>query len=203
MDERALIAVLVGTDHHPFDRLVGWVSELALAEEWEWFVQHGSTTLPSNLSGVRMLDVDELQKLLGRASAVVTHGGPGLIMEARASGHRPVVVPRDPRLGEHVDAHQQHFAHRLARSDLIDLANDPEALRDAITRQVERGRQPATHRASAHEASSRLGAMVDAMLAARGATPVRHGLSRVGGRSAGEVASGVRSSERRRPRRRG
>ena len=42
-----------------------------------------------------MLGVDQLAELLLSADAVVTHGGPGLIMEARAAGHCPIVVPRD------------------------------------------------------------------------------------------------------------
>jgi UDP-N-acetylglucosamine transferase subunit ALG13 len=100
-----LVAVLVGTDHHPFDRLLGWVSDIADRGPARWFVQHGSTSLPTGLPGAPMLAPAALHDLLVRADAVVCHGGPGLIMEARALGHRPVVVARDPGLGEHVDDH--------------------------------------------------------------------------------------------------
>jgi UDP-N-acetylglucosamine transferase subunit ALG13 len=70
----------------------------------------------------------EIADLLDRASAVVTHGGPGTIMDARSHGHTPIVVPRDPRLGEHVDDHQQRFARFLARSGMIVTAYDVDEL---------------------------------------------------------------------------
>ena len=81
------IVDLLGTDHHPFDRLVRWVADLNTVGDAEWFVQHGSTRLPRGLAGCAMLKNDALRDLLTDADAVVTHGGPGLIMEARDAGH--------------------------------------------------------------------------------------------------------------------
>jgi UDP-N-acetylglucosamine transferase subunit ALG13 len=131
MVDLPLVAVLLGTDHHPFNRLLSWVADDGCRPA-RWFVQHGSTPLPPGLTGAPMLRVDELSDLLVRADAVVTHGGPGLIMEARAAGHRPVVVPRDPGLHEHVDWHQQRFTARLASAGTIRLALQREEFVDAV-----------------------------------------------------------------------
>ena len=57
---------------------------------------------------------DQLAEWARRASVVITHGGPGSVMLALSSGHRPVVIPRDPAFDEHVDDHQLRFAHWLA-----------------------------------------------------------------------------------------
>ena len=123
-----LVAVMVGTDHHRFDRLMTWVAELADSGAYRFFVQHGATPLPGPLDGSPMLRPDRLSVLLDTASAVVTHAGPGCIMDARSHGHVPIVVPRDPHLGEHVDDHQQRFARFIARSRMVVTADDRESL---------------------------------------------------------------------------
>ena len=130
-----LVAVFVGTDHHRFDRLLGWVAALH-GRDLRFCVQHGFTPLPSNLVGAPMLDPAEIDDLLGRASAVVTHAGPGSIMDARDHGHVPVVVARDPRLAEHVDDHQQRFVRHLEGLGMVAAAHDAvqfeEKLRVAV-----------------------------------------------------------------------
>jgi UDP-N-acetylglucosamine transferase subunit ALG13 len=146
---RPLVAVLLGTDCHRFDRLVGWVRELAWDPRIEWFVQHGSTPLPGELRGTPLLGVTDLDVLLGRAQAVVTHGGPGLIMESRSHGHQPVVVPRDPTRDEHVDTHQQRFVARLAAAGLCTVADSPGALGGAVERAIVTGRSEARRPTSA------------------------------------------------------
>ncbi|GGO75282.1 glycosyltransferase [Nocardioides deserti] len=132
MTTAPLVAVLLGTDHHPFDRLVTWVQEVRRATGADVFVQHGATALPADVPGAAMLGTGELLGLLDRATAVVTHGGPGLIMEARAAGHVPVVVPRDPRLGEHVDDHQQRFVARIGGTGLVAAAPQLPLFRRAV-----------------------------------------------------------------------
>jgi UDP-N-acetylglucosamine transferase subunit ALG13 len=137
---RPLVAVLLGTDCHRFDRLVEWVRELAWDPRTEWFVQHGCTPLLPGLQGQPLLESFELERLLGRADAVVTHGGPGLIMESRSHGHLPVVVPRDPARQEHVDAHQQQFVARIGAAGLCIPVDGPGALGSAVDRAIAAGR---------------------------------------------------------------
>jgi UDP-N-acetylglucosamine transferase subunit ALG13 len=153
----ASVLTIVGTDHHPFDRLVDWVDRWVLSRGVGAFVQFGTSAPPTHAEGRDLVSQDELAGLLARASAVVCHGGPGTIMAARDSGHLPIVVPRRPELGEHVDEHQVLFSTRLAAEgqvrvaatehelhDLLDLAlASPEAFRldgavDAVGRAAER-----------------------------------------------------------------
>jgi len=123
-----LIVVSVGTDHHRFDRLLEWVAVAADRVGAEVVAQSGSTPA---LDGVECFDfvaADELAELMLRADAVVCHGGPGTIALARSARHRPIVVARDPRLGEHVDDHQLRFSAALAADDVIDRAASIEEL---------------------------------------------------------------------------
>lgn len=118
----ASILVIVGTDHHPFDRLVDWADRWAVSRGAGAFVQFGTSGPPRHAEGRDLVSQDELAGLLARASAVVCHGGPGTIMAARDSGHLPIVVPRRPELGEHVDEHQVLFSARLAAEGQVRVA---------------------------------------------------------------------------------
>ncbi|GAB6985674.1 hypothetical protein JCM10369A_21980 [Nocardioides pyridinolyticus] len=112
--------VLLGTDHHPFDRLVMWADEVAgLRPDLRILVQHGATRAPQVAEGRPFLPHRELLDLVGAAAAVACHGGPGTIMDARGAGHVPVCVPRDPALGEHVDGHQIRFAAIAGRAGVV------------------------------------------------------------------------------------
>lgn len=116
----ALVLALAGTDHHPFERLVRWIDDAALTHrDVHFVVQHGSTRAPSVAEGHAFLSHDRLVELLVEASVVVCHGGPGTIMDAREAGHVPLCVPRDPRLGEHVDGHQQRFAAAVGEAGVV------------------------------------------------------------------------------------
>jgi UDP-N-acetylglucosamine transferase subunit ALG13 len=125
---------MVGTDFHPFDRLVGWIDDWLerAGDGVRCVVQHGSSRPPRNASAAAYLSYTELQTAMGSADIVVCHGGPATITEARAHGHRPICVPRDPALDEHIDGHQQRFARRLGEAGLVRLAETPEALNVAL-----------------------------------------------------------------------
>lgn len=127
------VFVTVGTDHHPFERLMRWIEEATEEQGIKAIVQHGSTEPPAGVEAVEMMDVDELFTSLRLADLVVCHGGPGSIMEARAAGHTPIVVPREHRYGEHVDDHQVRFATRLGREGLVVLARDHESFTLALS----------------------------------------------------------------------
>jgi UDP-N-acetylglucosamine transferase subunit ALG13 len=114
---RPLLLVTVGTDHHPFDRLVRWVDAWLAAgpRGLGCLVQTGTSAPPSGPAAWQAyLEFDALQAAMAEAAAVVCHGGPGTILGARHLGAVPIVVPRQSRLGEHVDDHQVAFARRLA-----------------------------------------------------------------------------------------
>lgn len=125
----ARVVVTVGTDHHPFDRLMGWVETWAAANPTvPVLVQRGESRPPAGLDSVAMLGYDELVGAMATADAVVAQGGPGGIMDARSVGRRPIVVPRRGSLGEHVDDHQVRFCAEMADRGLVRLADTAEDL---------------------------------------------------------------------------
>lgn len=131
------VVVTVGTDHHPFARLVGWVDAWAAAHpDVAVLVQRGSTPAMVHAGSVEMLAYDELVAAMAGADAVVAQGGPAAIMDARSVGHRPIVVPRRGTLGEHVDDHQVTFTAWMAERELIHLAGDADELGRLLDRAV-------------------------------------------------------------------
>ncbi len=111
---RPLAVVSVGTDHHRFDRMIRWTEHYANRHpEIRFVVQRGTSNSPRTLESHELIPHEELRTLFSDASVVICHGGPSTVMDARAVGRKPVVVPRDPELDEHVDGHQMRFARHL------------------------------------------------------------------------------------------
>jgi UDP-N-acetylglucosamine transferase subunit ALG13 len=155
----------VGTDVHPFDRLVGWLDSWAKAHpDFEVVIQYGSSSPPTVANGIHFLTHDALLEWMARASVVVTHGGPATIMEVRARHGTPIVIPRNPAFGEHVDRHQLDFCGAMARRDLVQLAQSSEHLEGLINGQLASPPQPASNSHTVPEGVTRFAQEVDAML---------------------------------------
>jgi UDP-N-acetylglucosamine transferase subunit ALG13 len=122
------VLVTVGTDYHPFARLVGWVDRWLArqGEQVDAVVQHGTAPAPRFGRAADYLEHAEFLTLAGSAQIVVCHGGPATIAECRRLGHVPVVVPRRPDLGEHVDDHQVRFCDRLAAKGMVHIPRDED-----------------------------------------------------------------------------
>ena len=119
----------VGTDHHQFDRLVRWVDTWALAHpDHPCRIQRGTSVRPESCASDEYVAYSALIGSMQASAVIVTHGGPATIMEARAHGHLPVVVPRRPDLGEHVDDHQIRFSRWMAGRHQVLLAETEDAL---------------------------------------------------------------------------
>jgi UDP-N-acetylglucosamine transferase subunit ALG13 len=130
---RPLVFVSVGTDHHPFNRLVQWVDGWSSSHpDVEVVIQHGEATCPVHADAVPYLSHSELFALIRRADVIVSHGGPATIAEAWNSGLIPIVAPRGHRLGEHVDNHQQAFAAVLAEREQVIRVTTESELVDAL-----------------------------------------------------------------------
>ncbi|WP_304451869.1 glycosyltransferase [Nocardiopsis sp. YSL2] len=129
------VVVSLGTDHHSFDRLVRWMDDYARRHRGlRVLVQHGHSTPPRKADGTPFVPGEELGELMRRARVVVTHGGPGTILQARGTGHLPIVVPRDPELDEHVDDHQLLFVQRLEDTERVRSCTTPQQLAGLIDR---------------------------------------------------------------------
>ncbi len=123
------VVVSVGTDIHRFDRLMTWVDRWAAdRSETSIQVQRGTSYAPRRLESVELLPHADLLRLFTSAAAVVCHGGPSTVMDARQSGRLPIVVARDPAFGEHVDDHQLRFANHLDRHGLARVVDSEEEL---------------------------------------------------------------------------
>jgi len=133
--DRLTIVAMVGTKG-PFDRLLealaGYRARHPDASIW---VQHGPGSLPEGLMGAPLIRREELIARMDEADVVVTHAGSGSVRDALTLGHRPVVVPRLERHGEHVNDHQLELVEALGDriEGLVDLARLDEAVARAAT----------------------------------------------------------------------
>lgn len=126
-EERPIVVVSVGTDHHRFDRLIQWTEEFAQTRPDAVFVvQRGTSRVPKGVASQELIPHQEIQAMFQRAVVVVSHGGPSTVMDARAHGRLPIVVPRNPELGEHVDGHQMRFAAHLEANSIAKVAATKE-----------------------------------------------------------------------------
>ena len=166
------VLVTIGTDHHRFERLIGWVDTFLAAHPDvadQTLVQHGQTPPSARAQNRDFFPFDELTTLMASSDVVITHAGPATIFEARAQGRLPLCVPRDPALGEIVDTHQQRFARRLARDSFVLLAEDQptfERLLEAALEQPQMVRI-AEDDSRARVTAERLDAYVTGVVAAR------------------------------------
>lgn len=170
------VVVSVGTDHHPFDRMLDWIEVAQRRLQLDVVVQRGATADRAGIESMDYVTADELAHLMSTADAVVCHGGPGTISLAQRSGHRPIVVARDPALGEHIDDHQQRYAAKLANEGAVDAAQTI----DELIRLLSEPRPASTHvdhdDAVAH-AVSQFAELVERLLA--GTLPPRRWRDRI------------------------
>lgn len=131
---RPRVVVSVGTDHHPFDRMIDWIDEWSAAfPTVPVMVQRGTSDPPAHCPSERLVPHSDLIELFAMAEVVVSHGGPSTVMDARMVGRLPIVVARNPELGEHVDGHQMRFADHLRRHDLAVVIDDKDAFFGAMS----------------------------------------------------------------------
>ena len=167
------VLVVVGTDVHRFDRLVGWLERWHAARPGVRLVlQYGHSRPPALPEATPFLGHEELQRAMAEATLVVSHGGPATITEARRTGHLPIVVPRDPAHDEHVDNHQQLFSRRLGAAGMVRLCETEAELLAALDEGLaDPGRfvlaaDPGRPDPRA-EAVARVGAVIDDLVARR------------------------------------
>ncbi|QFG69783.1 glycosyltransferase [Ornithinimicrobium pratense] len=116
------VVVIVGTERYPFSRALESVAR-ALPGDVEVLYQVGHTPPPdSSASYQKWLPLDELLRAMERADVVVTHAGVGSVLTALRLAKHPLVIPRLPQLGEHVDNHQSQLARMLEAKGLVTVA---------------------------------------------------------------------------------
>lgn len=134
-----LIVASVGTYHQPFDRFVDWMeSYLEGRDDVRVIFQHGVTRPMRGAENHEMLPLEELLDLYERADALVLQGGAGGLMDSRVAGRKPIVVPRDPELNEHVDDHQLVATEHMEGLGLMHRVTTQDQLHDLLA-EVEAG----------------------------------------------------------------
>lgn len=170
------IVASVGTDHHPFPRMLDWITAAVDELGLDAAVQRGSTVdagqdRHDRLTTFDYIGADALEQMMREARVVVCHGGPGTISLATRCGHRPIVIARDPLRGEHVDDHQQRYVRRLASEGLIDAPSRQDELIAMVAAAHERGPVGAGSSDPSADAVRRFAGLVDDLLA--GTLPAR------------------------------
>ena len=123
------VVVSAGSYHLPFQRLVDWMAPwVAEHPEVHVVMQHGPSRPLPGAENHEMLPYGELLERCRSADAVVLQGGAGGVMDMRALGRIPVVVPRVPVDDEVVDEHQLIFTERVEALGAVRRATRREDL---------------------------------------------------------------------------
>ncbi|MEQ1564927.1 MAG: glycosyltransferase [Myxococcota bacterium] len=155
-----MIFVATGTHHQPFDRLVRAADAIAHDLGEPLVVQRGPSRVPVRGEAPEVVDPARFEALLREARVVVLHAGSSSFLQARALGRRPIVVPRRPEHGEHVDDHQLRFARALSPDEAVVV--EVEQLESAIRDHREDRGAPPVDRSFAF--CDRFGPLVDALV---------------------------------------
>jgi UDP-N-acetylglucosamine transferase subunit ALG13 len=135
---RPLLLVTVGSDHHPFDRLISWVDSWldanGNAERLRVVSQYGTAAAPRHGQSTPFLEHRKLLQMMREAAIIVAQGGPYSLLESVQSGCVPIAVPRNQAQGEVVDDHQHAFCALLAERGQAVLATTQAELHEALDR---------------------------------------------------------------------
>lgn len=121
-----MIFVTLGTVSYPFKRLAVFIN--AYAKEYpneKIIIQQGYTQgfiKLRNMELNRFLTVTEMVKKIKSARLVIAHGGEGSIYTIlRYAKNKPIIFPRIPTLGEHVDDQQIKASEFLSKHKLAHI----------------------------------------------------------------------------------
>jgi UDP-N-acetylglucosamine transferase subunit ALG13 len=134
-----MIFVTVGTDHHPFNRLVKWISNAideGLVAPGEVVMQNGFTEVhDERIQKRQFLSFAEMMDNFDKAQLVITHGSSTAMLVCHRL-KRPLVVPRIASLGEHIDDHQLEFIQETRNVYPFAVAMDESDFRSALADKV-------------------------------------------------------------------
>lgn len=132
-----MIFVTVGTHHDGFTRMLKAVESLG---DRDLVVQYGNGEPPSNARVAEpFMPFPRMLEYFDEAEQVVTHAGVGSILLAIRHGHQPIVVPRQHKLGEHVDDHQVDLSRRLEATGRVRVVWEDGDLAETLASARPRG----------------------------------------------------------------
>jgi UDP-N-acetylglucosamine transferase subunit ALG13 len=129
-----MIFLTIGT-LHPFDRLVKTVDLLAgsgrLSEPVVGQIGCG-TYQPRHIQAVEVLEKQEFDQHMERASLIISHAGMGSIITAITLQKPMIVMPRLKKYREHVNDHQLDTALKFEELGVVLVANDEDELAEKM-----------------------------------------------------------------------
>jgi UDP-N-acetylglucosamine transferase subunit ALG13 len=115
-----VIFATVGTHQQPFQRFLDALDALGTPGGEELVVQYGAGEPPAGAARAEpFMPFDRMLECFRAAERVITHAGVGSVLCATREGHVPLVVPRRPELGEHVDGHQSELTEALGSKGVV------------------------------------------------------------------------------------
>jgi UDP-N-acetylglucosamine transferase subunit ALG13 len=146
-----VIFATVGAHQDGFPRMLRALE--SLPPELDLVVQYGNGRPPGNARVAQaFMPFDLMAQNFSAAERVVTHAGVGSILLAIRHGHRPIVIPRLHRNGEHVDDHQVELAQRMAELQKVHVVWDEAELPAALEQVPPRGAPTALPETPLHAA---------------------------------------------------
>ncbi len=124
------VFVTVGTDVHPFNRLLKKIEELD--KKYDFTVQYGSSQKPKIKKAFDFCSREEMEKYLKKTDLVISHAGAGSTIYAKRLGKNIVVVPRRGDSKAHADHHQFELAKTMAAEGLVINCENVNKLEDCI-----------------------------------------------------------------------
>ena len=124
-----MILVTLGTQKESFTRLLDMIEKSNINEKI--IVQAGHTKYQSSKMEIfDFISYEEMNKLLDKASLVITHGGTGSVLMPLKMGKKVIAVPRLKKYMEHVDDHQTQLVDIFEEEGYILVCNDHDDIND-------------------------------------------------------------------------
>lgn len=115
-----------GTQEIEFSRLLDFAIMNAYSQSGGKLVYQGyianenaRADIPENIQFLHFMRKSDFENTISDADIVVCHGGTGAIFNSISLGHRPYVLPRLAKFGEHNDDHQLELFELLLERDLV------------------------------------------------------------------------------------
>lgn len=129
----------------PFERLLRIALHIASIEDCEIICQIIGATdnqllknLPQNFTSKNVIPRDEYLEILERSSVIISHAGMGTIISAAAVGKKPIIVPRQCKLGEHRNDHQMDIVNYLESELGLVVAHNQQSVQTAVAQHIQK-----------------------------------------------------------------
>lgn len=133
-----MIFVSVGTHKEGFDRLIKEIDFLVEQKiiKDKVFAQIGNGKfIPKNITFVRFMNEDELEKQIKKCNTYITHGGVSFISGINFK-KKVIIVPRLKKFNEAVDDHQKEVASELEKQGQIIYCRNEKEIKEKINKKM-------------------------------------------------------------------